>query len=148
MIRYSDDGAADALAAKYPSAIDRTAAEYHLPATHSGPTWGESATSTADISDFLDAKLHTDPGSPILRWMSEASPVAADGTVQDWGTSHLPGVVGSKWGWSDAGPSDVGSASFGAGFTIAAHTHGTGPDQTADVLSVLAQVINPGFSRR
>jgi hypothetical protein len=137
MIRYSDDSAAGALAAKYPNAIDATAAEYGLPATHAGATWGSSYTSSADLTKFLDAKVRTDPGSPILGWMRDASPVAADGTQQNWGTARLPGVVGSKWGWSDFGPQDTASASYGPGFTVAAHTHGSPADQTADVLGAL-----------
>jgi hypothetical protein len=137
MIRYSDDSAADAIAAKYPNAIDAEAAEYGLPATHSGPTWGQSYTSTADITEFLDRKVTADPGSPILRWMAAASPVAADGTAQNWGTARLPGVIGNKWGWSDYGPQQVGSASFGPGFTVSAQTEGSPADQTADVVSAL-----------
>ncbi|MQY20564.1 hypothetical protein [Nocardia macrotermitis] len=141
MIRYSDDSAADAIAAKYPNAIDAEAAEYGLPATHSGPTWGQSYTSTADITKFLDRKMTTDPGSPILGWMATASPVAADGTAQNWGTARLPGVIGNKWGWSDYGPPQVGSASYGPGFTISAQTDGGPGDQTADVLSGLAGAV-------
>lgn len=141
MIRYSDDGAASALSAKYPTAIDDAAAEYGLPATHSGNDWGSSYTSTADVAKFLDAKERTDPASPILGWMRDASPVAADGTQQNWGTSRLPGVTGNKWGWSDYGPQDVASASIGPGFSVAAHTHGGPADQTADVLGALTGSI-------
>ncbi len=141
MIRYSDDSAANALAAKYPNAIDAEAAEYALPATHSGPSWGESYTSTADITKFLDRKMTTDPTSPVLRWMAMASPVAADGTAQNWGTARLPGVIGNKWGWSDSGPQQVGSASIGPGFSISAQTDGTAADQTADVLSAIPGVL-------
>jgi hypothetical protein len=137
MIRYSDDSAAGALYGKYPNSIDATAAEYRLPATRSGDDWGSSYTSTADLTAFLEDKKRTDPHSPILTWMSEAAPVAADGTVQNWGTARLPGVQGSKWGWSDYGPQEVASASYGQGFTVAAQTRG-GPDQqTADVLGAL-----------
>ncbi|WP_063712969.1 hypothetical protein [Nocardia jiangxiensis] len=141
MIRYSDDSAADASAAKYPNAVDAEAAEYGLPATHSGPTWGQSSTSTADITKFLDRKMTTDPGSPVLAWMATASPVAADGTAQNWGTARLPGVIGNKWGWSDYGPQQVGSASFGPGFTISAQTDGSPADQTADVVSGLTRSV-------
>ncbi|MGV9679770.1 hypothetical protein ACWDSJ_31195 [Nocardia sp. NPDC003482] len=141
MIRKSDDAAASQLDAKYPTAIDAVAAEYHLTATRRNGSWESSLTSTADLADFLDAKLRTDPDSRLLTWMAEADPVAADGTVQDWGTAKLPGVLGTKWGWSDFGPPEVASASYGSGFTIAAHTYGTGEEQTADVLGVLRQVV-------
>ncbi|MEV4236533.1 MULTISPECIES: hypothetical protein [unclassified Nocardia] len=141
MIRYSDDSAADALGAKYPQAIDAIAAEYHLTATKSGPAWGMSYTSTADVATFLATKKRTEPGSPIFGWMAAAGEQAADGTAQDWGTARLPGVEGSKWGWSDSGPLEVASASFGEGFAVAAHTHGTPEEQTADVSATVPFLI-------
>lgn len=142
MIRYSDDAAADAVEAKYPQAITAIAAEYGLEETRPGTGgWGTSTTSTADIADFLTAKQTTDPTSPILGWMATAAPTAADGTRQDWGTSELPGVQGSKWGWSDMAPPEVASASFGPGFSVAAHTRGGPADQTTDVLGVLSALI-------
>lgn len=136
MIRFSDDSAADRLSAKYPHAIDAIAAEYHLTGTSSGGYWGTSYTSVADVADFLRDKLTRDPGSPIPGWMAHAGRVAADGTRQDWGTSHVPGVLGSKWGWSSYGPQQVASASYGAGFTLAAQTSGTPSEQTADVRAI------------
>ncbi|MEV5837294.1 hypothetical protein [Nocardia sp. NPDC052112] len=141
MIRDSDDSAADALGAKYPQAIDAIAAEFRLTSTRSGPAWGMSYTSTADVATFLATKKRTDPGSPIFRWMAEASERAADGTSQNWGTARLPGVEGTKWGWSDSGPMDVASASFGANFAVAAHTHGTPEEQTADVTATLPYLV-------
>ncbi|MFE6864732.1 hypothetical protein [Nocardia sp. NPDC057668] len=141
MIRYSDDGAADAMAAKYPQAIDAVAAEYQLSATQGSGGWAVSSTSTADVSDFLAAKMRSDPESPVLTWMSEASPVAADGTVQDWGTSRLPQVQGSKWGWADVGVPEVASASYGPGFTVSAHTYGTADEQTEDVLGAVTGLV-------
>ncbi|MEV6139230.1 hypothetical protein AB0L63_24870 [Nocardia sp. NPDC051990] len=80
------------------------AAEYRLTGTKSGPDWGSSYTSTADVATFLATKKRTAPGSPIFMWMAAASERAADGTSQDWGTARLPGVEGTKWGWSDSGP--------------------------------------------
>lgn len=143
MIRYSDDAAADAVAAKYPQAIASVAAEYGLAQTRPGANWGSSTTSTADVADFLTAKQRTDPASPILSWMATAAPRAADGTEQNWGTAALPGVQGTKWGWADAPPQEVASASFGPAFTVAAHTRGGPADQTADVLGALSMVL-PG----
>ncbi|MET8650175.1 hypothetical protein [Nocardia aurea] len=141
MIRFSDDSAADAIATKYPQAIGATAAEYGLQDTQQTADWGTSTTSTADIADFLRAKQTADPDSPILDWMATASPVAADGTVQDWGTSELPGVQGSKWGWSDLPPQEVASASFGPGFSVAAQTRGTPAEQTTDVVGALEGIV-------
>lgn len=133
MIRFSDDVAADTLAAKYPMAIDAIADEYRLVATNGADYWGNSVTSVADVVTFLQAKQAEFPLSPVLAWMIMASPVAADGTLQDWGTATLPGAVGSKWAWSDVGASLVLSASFGADFAAAAVTYGEPADQTDDV---------------
>jgi hypothetical protein len=141
MIRYSDDSAADVLGAKYPQAIDAIAAEYGLTGTKAGPAWGMSYTSTADVTSFLAAKHRTDPGSPIFGWMAASGAQAADGTAQDWGTARLPGVEGTKWGWSDSGPLEVASASFGQGFAVAAHTRGTPEDQSADVDAALPRFL-------
>ncbi|WP_328411052.1 hypothetical protein [Nocardia sp. NBC_00403] len=148
MIRDSDDGAAELLAAKYPQAIDAVAAEYRLAATKAGANWGMSYTSTADVATFLHIKQRTDPESPIFGWMAAADSTASDGTAQDWGTGRLPGVIGTKWGWSDSGPQEVASASFGQGFAVAAHTHGTPDEQTADVTGALAQMMIDLIARR
>ncbi|MBL1074528.1 hypothetical protein JK358_08975 [Nocardia sp. 2] len=141
MIRYSDDGAAEAMAAKYPYAIDAVAQEYGLTATTGAGGWGMSSTSTADVADFLAVKQRSDPDSPLLLWMANPGEVAADGTRQDWGTARLPGVTGSKWGWSDMGVPEVASASVGPGFTVSAHTYGTAEEQTQDVLAVVPEVL-------
>ena len=141
MIRDSDDGAATQLANKYPQAIEATASEYGLRATHGSADWGRSSTSTADLTEFLVTKQRTDPGSPIFGWMADASNTAADGTPQNWGTAQLPGVQGSKWGWSDLDTPEVASASFGTGFSVAAHTYGTPAEQSADVLDALPAVL-------
>ncbi|MFF5034452.1 hypothetical protein [Nocardia salmonicida] len=83
----------------------------------------------------------SDAGSPIFEWMAGASNTAADGTPQNWGTAQLPGVQGSKWGWSDVGAPEVASASIGPGFSVAAHTYGASADQSADVLDALPALI-------
>ncbi|MGW4739818.1 hypothetical protein [Nocardia xishanensis] len=142
MIRFSDDGAASAMEGKYPQAIDAIAAEYGLGATRSGTgDWSTAITSSADVADFLHAKQLRDPSSLIFQWMATAGETAADGTVQNWGTARLPGVLGTKWGWSDLGAPEVGSASYGTGFTVAAFTWGTADDQTGDVLGALPSVV-------
>ncbi|MGO4616454.1 hypothetical protein AB4305_23710 [Nocardia sp. 2YAB30] len=140
MIRYSDDSAASLMAAKYPDAVGAIADEYRLTATRPGADWGAATTSAADVSDFLAAKLRTDPGSPIFDWMAAAGSTAHDGTQQGWGTAQFPFVLGTKWGWSDAGEPEVASASYGPGFSVTAHTHGTAAEQNADVLAALPAI--------
>lgn len=137
-IRASDDDAASQLYEKYPDSINATAREYGLGSTSGDAHWGYSNTSAADAAKFLRAKQTRDPGSPILHWMETAEPVAADGTRQNWGTANLPFVTGTKWGWSDQGPSVVASASVGGSlFSVAAVTYGTPGQQTGDVLAYL-----------
>ena len=139
MIRDSDDSAASQAYAKYPQSIDAIAAEYGLTSTRGSGFWGDAVTSTADTVTFLEAKKTTDPDSRILEWMATAAPVAADGTHQNWGTGRLPSVTGTKWGWSDLGPSVVASASFGPDFSVAANTYGTADQHTGDVLGAFAE---------
>ncbi|MBF4996614.1 hypothetical protein IRT45_05525 [Nocardia sp. BSTN01] len=131
-IQLSDSAAATELDTKYPHAIDATAAEFGSADTRRGSFWGDSYTSARDVAEFLVVKQRTDPASPLLWWMATASPIAADGTAQNWGTAHVPATVGTKWGWSDDG-SYVASASFGPGFAIAAFTHGDADDENADL---------------
>lgn len=134
MIRFSDNGAANRVFGKYRNSIDEVAREFGLSSTRGAPYWGQAFTSAADLVKFLAAKRATDPGSPILTWMGHQDPVNADGIAQNYGTSHLPGSRGSKWGISGYGPSVVASASYGSDFTVAAITFGGPDDQTADVL--------------
>ncbi|MGA9871924.1 MAG: hypothetical protein WBQ44_12380 [Rhodococcus sp. (in: high G+C Gram-positive bacteria)] len=137
MIRSSDDGAASQLDAKYPQAIGAISSEFGLSATSRGGFWGSSYTSTADTVRFLESKKQTDPASPVLQWMNSATPIATDGTVQNWGTGVLAGATGTKWGWADDGSSVVASASIGDQFSVAANTYGSASTQTADVLGAL-----------
>ncbi|CAG7588798.1 hypothetical protein ACVH9Z_07435 [Rhodococcus opacus] len=139
MIRDSDDNAASQAYAKYPQSIDVIAAEYRLTSTRGSGFWGDAVTSTADTVTFLEAKKTIDPDSQILEWMATAAPAAADGTHQNWGTGRLPSVTGTKWGWSDYGPSVVASASFGPDFSVSANTYGTAEQHTSDVLGAFAQ---------
>lgn len=133
MIRLSDDNAATILDKKYPDGINAVAREYGLGNTWRGSRWGLSYTSALDTARYLDKVSKSRPDSLILRWMRTAAPEAADGTRQNWGTSHLPGVTGSKWGWSDYGDQTVASASIGSNYTAAAFTFGGPAAQNADV---------------
>ena len=64
--------------------------------------------------------------------MATAAPVAADGYRQDFGTSRIPGVIGTKFGWSDNRRIHA-SVSTAPEFTVAANTYGDAATHTADV---------------
>ncbi|GGG14865.1 hypothetical protein GCM10007304_31140 [Rhodococcoides trifolii] len=140
MITSSDDYAASQLDRKYPSAIDSIADEYGLTSTSRGSFWGDSYTSAADLVTFLEGVKRLHPDSPIPGWMAAATPVASDGTDQNWGTSQLIGVQGTKWGWADDISTAVASASIGPGFSVAAITLGGPSDQNEDVQAALGGV--------
>lgn len=129
MISSSDDLSADDLYEKYPTSITEVAQKYGLTATRADDQWGYSVTSTYDVVSFIAQLMKKDPTHPILVAMAEASPVAADGYGQDFGTSTLPEVIGTKWGWSDAGDLHS-SVSFGENFVVAAAVTGTSNDLT------------------
>ncbi|SDS36218.1 hypothetical protein [Corynebacterium timonense] len=134
MLRTSDDGIATALYTRYPDSIAATARKYGLRTTHAGAAWGASTTSTYDSAAFLEARKRDHGlGDPILVALATATPVAADGYRQDYGTAQLPGVIGTKWGWSDDRTSAHASVSYGTDFTVAAHTYGPAAQLTADV---------------
>lgn len=112
MLRSSSDKKADVLFDAYPYCIDRTAKKYGLASTETTTRWGYSYTSAFDVASFLSQLIANDPDSPILQALSTAHQVAEDGTKQNFGTALLPGVMGTKWGWSDE--DDLhSSASFG-----------------------------------
>lgn len=140
MIISSDDYAASQLDSKYPSAIDDIATEYGLTSTTRGSFWGDSYTSAADLVTFLEGVEARHPDSPIPGWMAASTPVASDGTVQNWGTAQLVGVQGTKWGWADDISTAVASASIGQGFSVAAITLGGPDEQNEDVQAALGGV--------
>lgn len=129
MISSSDDRSAERLYRKYPESIEETAEEYGLASTLADVQWGYSVTSTYDAVSFIAQLMEKDPTSPILVAMAEADPVAADGYGQDFGTSVLPGVLGTKWGWSDDRQLHS-SVSFGENFVVAAAVTGSAKDLT------------------
>nr|WP_235840668.1 hypothetical protein [Corynebacterium liangguodongii] len=136
MLQTSDDAIAASLYAAYPDSIALTARKYGLGDTHAADHWGNSTTSTYDAVAFLEARKRDHGlGDPILSALASASPVAADGYRQDYGTAVLPGVIGTKWGWSDDRASLHASASFGTDFSVAAHTFGPASQLTADVIA-------------
>lgn len=136
MIRFSEDGAASDLERKYPQAIPGIISEYQLGETHHNGYWGQTTTSTEDLARFLGA-ISTDPvAAPIMKGMNTAAPAASDGYRQDFGTAQIPGILGTKFGWSDDRQVHA-TASFGPGYTVAANTYGSPGDLTADVLGAV-----------
>lgn len=141
MIEGSDDAAAGVLSQTYPEAIGSTAQAYGLRATKAGETWGESTTSTYDVVKFVQIKLEEDPSSPVLEAMRKSHEVANDGYAQNFGTAILPGVTGSKWGWSNE--FDLHSSiSFSDDFIVAAAVQGSAADLTALVQRHVAPVVS------
>ncbi|WP_241228461.1 hypothetical protein [Corynebacterium hylobatis] len=140
MISSSDDRTAGELYRKYPESIGEVAREYGLLSTRAHDRWGYSVTSTYDVVGFIVQLMEKDPMHPILVAMAEATPVAADGYGQDFGTSVLPGVIGTKWGWSDN--RDLhSSVSFGENFVVAAAVTGSADDLTELVEARLADEV-------
>ncbi|QGU06158.1 hypothetical protein COCCU_00950 [Corynebacterium occultum] len=136
MIRVSDDGVASQLERTYPSAIPDTIAAFGLGQTRHNGYWGNTSTSSNDVARFV-AETRNDPVSaPLFNGMATASPVAADGYAQDFGTARVAGVQGTKFGWSDDRNVHA-TVSYGPGFTIAANTYGTPAAHTADVLGAI-----------
>ncbi|MDO5512438.1 hypothetical protein [Corynebacterium sp.] len=141
MISSSSDRAAGQLYRKYPDSITEVAEKYGLQSTRAADRWGFSVTSTWDAVNFIAQLMEDDPTHPILVAMAEATPIAADGYGQDFGTSVLPGVIGTKWGWSDK--RDLhSSVSFGENFVVAAAVTGTADDLTDLVEFQLADEVD------
>lgn len=129
MLSDSNDCSAQELYTKYPDSVDHVAEEYGLSTTRGAEHWGESLTSTYDVVTFIAALKAKDPAHPILVAMSLATENAADGYGQDFGTSQLPGAIGTKWGWSDDRELHS-SVSFGDGWVAAAAVAGGPEDLT------------------
>ncbi|AZA11822.1 hypothetical protein [Corynebacterium gerontici] len=136
MIRFSDDNIATELDRKYPQAIPEVIAQFGLTTTHYNGFWGNTTTSTNDMTTFLQAIAMDPVAWPLINGMRTASPVAADGYHQDYGTATLPGIWATKFGWSDDRQSVHATASYGPGFVIAANTDGPSEQLTQDVQAV------------
>ena len=133
MIRTSSDAIASQLYRKYPQSISATARTYGLRNTHSNAHWGYARTSSYDSMKFVETKKRRNYNDPVLVAMRQATPRAADGYAQDYGTAVLPGTVGTKWGWSDDRRSVHASVTYGRDFTVSANTWGTKHALTNDV---------------
>lgn len=141
MITESSDAAADQLWAQYPESIDEVAEEYRLFSTRAGERWGFSVTSTYDVVSFIAQLKDDNPRHPLLEMMKNTVPVAADGYEQDFGTAKLPGVQGSKWGWSDDRTLHS-SVSFGKDFVAAAAITGSADELSATVEKQFSDYLN------
>ena len=132
MIRSSHDGIASNLDRKYRQAIPDTIGRFRLAETNYRGRWGDTTTSVHDMAAFVRA-VRTDPAArPLIDGMRNPAAVAADGYPQNFGTATLPGIEGTKFGWSDK--RDVhATVSFGPGFVVAAHTFGSAQVHTDDV---------------
>ena len=131
MLQTSNDFYADYFSTKYPQAIRTTLRLYDLDDSIDTGYWGTMMTSAYDVASYLEQAKRKD--SPVIEAMRGVKPVAADGYKQDYGTSVLPQVVGSKFGWANVRNSYNASASFGADFSVVALTIGSAADNTADV---------------
>ncbi|AKK02450.1 hypothetical protein [Corynebacterium epidermidicanis] len=136
MIQRSDDGIATYLNQKYPSAIGDVVRDLGMMETEVAPFWGNCRMSMADVTYFLHRTASDPVAEPLRQGMRQAAPIAADGNPQNYGTATLPGVEGTKFGWSDDRKSMNATASFGPGFTVAARTIGPAEQLTADVQGV------------
>lgn len=146
MVRTSNDGIAGTLDAAYPQAIDAIARDFKLSATQRRGNWGVASTSAVDVARFVQAIRHDPVAAPLLRGMAHAAPVAADGFPQNYGTSRLPGVQGTKFGWADDRRSSTATVSYGNGFTVAVLTYGDAHANTVDAQRGVDTSVLPGPS--
>lgn len=132
MIRYSEDETATYLESRYPEAIPDVVDEFDLSDTDPAEYWGNSTTTPLDVAKFV-AAIRDDPvADPIITGMTSVADFAADGYAQNFGTVILPGIEGTKFGWSDN--LDVHSTvSLGPGYVVAAMVEGSADELTSDV---------------
>ena len=129
MVANSSDESAEELYGKYPGSIEDVAERYSLKSTQPDKRWGYSTTSTFDVASFIAQLMDKDPLHPVLVAMSHSDRFAEDGYAQDYGTSRLDDVVGTKFGWSNE--HDMHSTvSFGHDFVVAANYYGDADDLT------------------
>ena len=76
--------------------------------------------------------LPPSPAGAVAPAAAAPAPVAPVGSRQDFAPDHIPGVWGTKFGWSDDRTIHA-SVSTGHGFTVAANTYGDAQTHTADV---------------
>lgn len=74
MIRFSEDGTATDLDRRYPQAIPEVIGQFVLHETHYPGFWGNTTTSTEDLSRFTSAIVGDPLATPIINGMRTASP--------------------------------------------------------------------------
>lgn len=132
MIRSSHDGIPSNLDRKYNRAIPDTINQFGLKETHYRGRWGNITTSVHDMAKFIQATRRDPIARPMIDGMRSPAATAADGCPQNFGTATLPGIEGTKFGWSDK--RDIhATVSFGSNYVVAAHTHGPAQLHTDDV---------------
>lgn len=147
MVQGSDDEAAKELFEKYPASIRIIVKEENLRSTWVGNKWGAGVTTTGDMVRFLHSLVKQN--SPVIEAMEAAHEIAADGYAQNFGTATLPGVTGTKFGWSNDRRSFHSTASVGNGFIVVASTQGSRQQHTADVTGAFTHhtcVVSPMIS--
>ncbi|MDY3126687.1 MAG: hypothetical protein SOW59_00945 [Corynebacterium sp.] len=146
MLRFSDDNIASRLDARYPQAIDDIAREFGLASTRRNGYWGNSATSSYDVARFLQAIYGRPDAAPLFEGMRGVAPRAADGYPQNFGTSHLPGIRGTKFGWADNGGIHASASYSAEGVFVAAITFGSAAAHTEDIVNnVRLNPVIPGL---
>lgn len=101
MIRSSNDFIATYLDDKYSDAINVTIDEFQLLDTVKNDFWGNSYTTSYDMSKFLYDIKGTPTGEIIIGYMKNYDGIAADGTAQNYGVAKIPSNRGVKFGWSN-----------------------------------------------
>lgn len=139
MVELSDDGVASAMDRMFPQAIPEIAAQFGLVDTSRNGFWGNSTTTAVDMVVFLSHILAHDPNSLLLTYMANTAPIASDGYAQNFGTAVIPGVIGTKFGWSDNRAFHA-TVSYGSNFVVAAFGHGSPSTLTAAVQNSVVQV--------
>ncbi|WP_018296727.1 hypothetical protein [Corynebacterium lubricantis] len=133
MLRLSHDGMATEMDRAYPEAIDEIASDFELESTYRNGYWGKTRTSAVDVTKFISAISYDPRAKPVFEAMSEAANYAHDGFSQDYGTSQLPGVEGTKFGWSNDHETTA-TVSFGEDWAAASMTFGDTKTNTKDTL--------------
>lgn len=133
MTQTSSDALAVELDENHPHAVDKVAELFGLEDTSSDGYWGRAETSAYDMARFVYELLDDPVAEPLLRGMAEHAPYAEDGFKQDFGTDQMPGVIGSKFGWTDDLTTAFASVSFGPDFVVAAFTFGDVDEHTDDI---------------
>ncbi|WP_295625092.1 hypothetical protein [uncultured Corynebacterium sp.] len=150
MLKTSDDDITTGLYRRYPKSTNEVAERYGLDDTTGASRWGKSKTTMHDVTTFLAAKVKAQAASgtkdPVLAALADPALIAADGYVQNYGTDVLPGVIGTKWGWSDKNAAMHATASYGDDFVVALNVLGDPDDATDAARDLFTPAASDGIS--